>query len=234
MKPYLSAVTSHYFLNLLVGVCLAGAGFKELSETQEIELVDGSHGVILFGLIYIFKALVALVEGSHQLFIGLKKKDKLFLTLRALSESFVFHFVTAVLLILVGAGEIIEELTDNNSGMSGVWQWGIIGAGLMHLSTASLNITEALSFSKLNIDDGYSKWLLRLFTYLHFPKVELLLGMLIVFISIWEELINDSMPYDVGAHHGLAFFALTRIIIVLSFSSTSESLNTIDRDNDIR
>ena len=222
MREIFLSDKSQFFLNIFIGLLLISTGFIELKEMEEEEFLHTSHAVILLGFIYLSKVIVEVLEGLDKIFVAIEKENKLFYPLRRLSQSFIFHFIIALFLIIVGLFEIIEEIMDEKPGISEVWHLGVIGAGFIHLSSSMATMTEAMKFSKFNVNERYDTWILDVFKYLNFPRIELLIGVFIISISIWEEIINSTAIEDVGTHHALALFAITRILVILSLSASSE------------
>ena len=228
MHPKIVKIVQHPYLNLAVGLSLAVSGYMEL--VDEERAITAAHGAMLLGLFHIFKFILELMESGDLLLEGAKEENILPRISRKLSENFYVHMIIATALIFVSLIETAQQIEVEFAQGNQVWHFGLIGAGMMYITKASANFADALAFASEAGEERQQHWLIKLTQSLHFPKIELFLGIFVIIFSIWEELINETSITNIGAHHGMLVFAIVSITkIFASFAVTIDVVNNTER-----
>lgn len=227
MHPKVIKIVQHPAMNFIVGLSLIITGYFDLLDEERG--LHAGHGAVLLGIFHVFKFGSELMVSSDLLLEGAGEVHFIPRALRRFNENYMFHFVIAMSLVAVGLVEAAEQFETEFSHSRHVWHYGLICAGMMHGTNAASNFADAIAFSSAAGDESRKSWLIRLTDRLHFPKIELFLGLFVVFVSTWEEIIDATPITHIGAHHGMLLFALTSIAKV-----TASMAVTIDMVNDVQ
>jgi len=187
---------SNPFVELAVGVTLVGAGVMELLGSHESAVgIQPAHGVIALGV-------SRLIVAAEQLFLGAELTansiDELESTTRArigwaarrLTEHPLFQSILAILLIVAGGVEAVEDFAaDIPTVEDRLWHFGLIIFGVISLARVAVGVLKALMV--LDHMDVSSAWIRRTIAgadgLLRRPGVEVIVAVGFIAFGLLEE-----------------------------------------------
>lgn len=217
----LKKIASNKYLDVIVGLLMFAFALTQFQEFFEYgrETGDGlgtHHAVAFLGLVLFFKGVLMLMTGTALIGDSIdREKAKGFLhLLREIAENWLFNLIIAVLLIVVGTAEFVEEIKETREGLS-VWHLGAVFTGLIFFFKSQSILLDSVSFMrKLENRNGVMKrYVPKISRFFKHPKLEIALAVAIVLVGVIE--MFTVQEGDGHGHKSIIVFGLSRIIKIV-------------------
>ncbi len=219
------------WVDLVIGVFVLVTAVFEFT-VEEAHQLDGAKGLFLLGGWVILRAILRLLESvdlmldSAQSFYGRQQPR----WLNSNKITVTIHLLIAVLLVVIGITEATHEFQlETQSGQ--VWHLNLIVIGAMILVKTAGELMEAIYFASKAANKTMHRGAQKLIGWVRFPRIELAMAFLVLFISIWEQLVRPFVETGLAPHHGLAFYAVVHVTrFMASMSETTDLVFLSDSD----
>ncbi|ENC6732674.1 hypothetical protein ABKZ05_003388 [Vibrio navarrensis] len=212
------------WVDMVIGIFVLITAILEFA-VEETHQLSGAKGLFLLGSWVVLKATLRLLESVDLLVDSAQhfyKKEKPRFLLR-FNFIALIHIMIAILLVVIGVSEAIQEF-DSEVALSQVWHWNLVLVGAMIMVKTTGELMDAIYFASKAARKTMARTAQQAIRWLRFPRMELAMAFMVLFISAWEQLLRPGF-LNLAPHHGLAFYALVHI--TRFFASMAETTDLI-------
>ncbi len=221
------------WVDLVIGVFVMITAIFEFT-MEEVHHLNGAKGLFLLGGWVIIKASLRLLESLDLILDSAEnyyQQDKP-LWLQKCGFTFLIHILIALLLVFIGISEAFDEFYHETEAGQ-VWHLNLILIGAMIIIKTFGELMDAIYFATKAAKKTMHQGAQRMISWLRFPKLELTMAFMVLFISAWEHLIRPELQTEafsqLGPHHGVALYALVHI--TRFFASMAETADLVYLSN---
>ncbi|WP_436323446.1 hypothetical protein ACSEYT_18165 [Vibrio cidicii] len=212
------------WVDMVIGIFVLITAILEFA-VEETHQLSGAKGLFLLGSWVVLKTTLRLLESVDLLVdsaqhFNKKEKPRFFVRFNFIA---LIHIMIAILLVVIGVSEAIQEF-DSEVALSQVWHWNLVLVGAMIMVKTTGELMDAIYFASKAAKKTMARTAQQAIRWLRFPRMELAMAFMVLFISAWEQLLRPGVLH-LGPQHGLAFYVLVHI--TRFFASMAETTDLI-------
>ncbi|WP_277656564.1 hypothetical protein [Seleniivibrio woodruffii] len=215
----LKKIASNKYLDVTVGILMFVCALTEFQELfgyrQEVsEGVETHHAIAVFSLVIFFKGLLSLMTGTALIGDTVDKKKGVLAFMRSISEHWVFNLAVALLLMIIGTVEMIEEFSEVKDKMS-VWHLGAVLSGLILFFKSQSVLLDSVTFMRKqeHKNEFMRKLVPKISRFFNHPKLETSLAVAVIAVGVIEMFIIEEGGGQ--GHKSIIVYGLSRIIKIV-------------------